>query len=250
MKDDIGLKYAKKISNSFQAWAKDERNSRGTKISKFNPTNLITEAFQKGGEYRFEDINHLAGVAESFNIRSPTAIEWCAKYAADQIKYIDSGTRDAIKQVTLKGLEEGLNPREQSAAIKEIVGLLPQHIQAVENYKESLIDLAPGTVDNMVSEYADKLLKWRADTIGLTESLTAANNGSRIAVEDASDRGILPKDEYELEWQYTPDDRVCDDCEEMNGQRTEIGGAFDNGLDCPPLHPRCRCDTIIVRKEE
>jgi hypothetical protein len=253
MKDPLVQKHAKEISKTFQDWAKAERKNKSPKIQPFDPSDEIDNAFYGAGSQRLEQISKLTSTAVKFDLRSPEAIDWCKKYAADQIKYINNNTKLAVRQVISRGLEEGLSPTEQTAAVKELVGLLPQHVAAVENYRAALSDLDPSTIDNLVEKYADKLLQYRADMIGRTEALDACNNGSRIATEDASDRGILPKDEYEQEWVYNEgmhDKEDCPICEPMSGERTPIGEAFSNDLMCGPAHPHCMCSTIIVRKED
>lgn len=99
----------------------------------------------------------------------------------------------------------------------------------------------------MEAKYADRLLRYRADTIGLTESHTATNHGALQATKDAIDNGVLQEGEYQLEWLYTNDDRTCDECTELDGETIDIGDTFSNGLECPPAHQRCRCTTIIVK---
>jgi hypothetical protein len=47
------------------------------------------------------------------------------------------------------------------------------------------------------------------------------------------------RDGYELEWILTPDDRLCDKCRAMKGQRSSFDGTFKGNLRRPTLHPRC-----------
>jgi SPP1 gp7 family putative phage head morphogenesis protein len=248
--EKIGLKWAKTISNSFQDWAAQEKKSRTIKINPFNATPLITDAFLDAGSVQLDQIGKLIGMGVKFDLKSPEAIAWCAEYGAKEVKYINAGTKAAIRQVTLRGLQEGISPAEQSKEIKKVIGLLPQHVIAVQNYQGNLIESGTdeATAERMADKYGQRLLKYRADTIGLTESLTATNEGTLQATEDAADNGILSKEEYQLEWLYTNDSRACDECEGLDGKNAPIGGTFPNGSRGPPAHPRCRCTTIIVKQ--
>ncbi len=248
----IGDKWAKNISSAFEEWADDvAKNGRSnTKIIRFDPTPMIESAFYEGGEAQLGELGKILGTGIKFDLTSPEAIEWLKKYGAEQIKLIDATTKQTIRQITLQGLQEGLTPQEQSKLIREHVGLLPQHARAVDNYKKSLIDsgMDSANVDKLVAKKIKFYIKWRADTIGLTESHTATNEGCRTATEDAVDRGIISKDEYENEWLTAPDTHRCDKCGGMQGKRAEIGGDFAGDGRGPPKHPRCRCTTIVVAK--
>lgn len=249
---DIGDKWAKNISSEFEKWADEVAKSgrANTQIMRFDPTPLIESAFAEGGEAQLTELGKILGTGVKFDLTSPEAIAWCKQYGAEQIKLIDATTKQTIRQITLQGLNEGLTPREQSKLIQEQVGLLPKHKIAVDNYRRQLADsgMDSANVDKLVAKYTKKLIKWRADTIGLTESHTATNEGSRNAMQSAVDRGIITKDEYSQEWLTAADGHRCSRCGGMQGKRAEIGGDFAGDGRGPPLHPRCRCTTIVVAK--
>ena len=243
--EDIGLKWARRISVAFLTWAEDEQKSREIKIKPFDPTNQITLAFYEAGAAQLEDIGKLIGTGVKFDLKSKEAIAWCEKYGASRVKDVNAATRAAIREITRRGLSEGLSPAEQAKAIKQIVGLNPRQILTLENFKVALGDSA---TDKIIEKEYKRLLKLRADTIGLTESHTATNNGQLQANKDAIKRGIIKQSEYRMQWIYTPDKRVCQKCTSYNGTHAEIGKTFPNGLECPPAHPRCRCTTVLVAK--
>jgi hypothetical protein len=248
----IGDKWAKNIAAAFEDWAEEVAKSgrANTGIMRFDPTPLIESAFYEGGEAQLAELGKILGTGVKFDLTSPEAIEWIQKYGAEQIKYIDATTKATIREITRQGLEEGLNPREQMKAIKENIGLLPQHSNAVQNYKRTMLDagMDPATVEKLTKKYAEKLLRYRAYTIGLTESHTATNEGSRRATESAVERGIISKDEYANEWLTAADSHRCSKCGGMQGKRAEIGGDFSGDGRGPPLHPRCRCTLSVVAK--
>lgn len=82
-----------------------------------------------------------------------------------------------------------------------------------------------------------KSAKNRANMIARTEVMRAVN----LAKSDLYDRN---QDIIETKvWLATDDFRVCDDCEEMDGQTEEElnDGGYDTTM---PAHPRCRCTWI------
>ena len=246
----IGMKWAKTISKEFQTWAAQEKKSRTIKIKPFNPKQQLTLAFYEAGAAKLDDIGKLVGVGVSFDLKSPEAIAWIEAYGAAQVKYVTATTKATIRRISNLGLSRGLSPAEQSKLIRQYVGLLPQHVVAVDTFQQGLLDSGTSIEDAafQADKYAAKLLKWRADTIGLTESHTATNEGSRQATQDAVDRGVLSKDDWRQEWLVASDDRLCETCQTMNGTHADIGGTFPDGSYGPPKHPRCRCVTILSEK--
>jgi hypothetical protein len=247
---DIGDEYAAKISDAFQKWAEDAKASYPN-IKPFDPTPILREAMLAAGNAQLAELSGLLGFKVKFDLKSPEAIAWAKKYGAEQVKYVNAGTKAAIRQITLRGLQDGLSPQAQKKAIKHIVGLLPQHANAVLNYRRQLLEsgMDEAGIDRISAKYTKKLLNWRASTIGLTESHTATNEGMRKTNEEAVKRGVLDPKEYEQEWLTAADKRRCDRCSAMQGKRASLpDGTFSDDGHGPILHPRCRCTTIIVRK--
>lgn len=244
----VGDEYAVQISEAFQKCAEDAQAAY-PKIIPFDPTPIILAALIAAAEAQTVELESLLEVKIKYDLISPEAIAWAKKYGAAQVKYVNVGTRAAIRQITLRGLQDGLSPQAQKKAIKQIVGLLPQHAIAVRNYRDQLIKTGMDevSIDRLSAKYTKKLLNWRARNIGLTESHTAANEGMRRANEGAVKRGILSKDEYEQEWVASGLKNVCDKCKAANGSRAPIGGTFPNGSRGPPIHPSDHCGVILVR---
>jgi hypothetical protein len=240
----IGDKWAKAISRAFQSWAISKAAVRG----QFDPTELISGAFYESGEAQLEDLGELLSVRPSFNMRSPEAEAWIEKYTGEQIKYLNAAKKATIRQIVLRGFQEGLTTDEQSRMIRQHIGLLPKHVIAVKNYRASLKDLDPTIADKLEAKYAKKLLKYRADTIALSEGHAAANEGYRAANAGAVQRGILNPDKWEQYWMITRDKRLCPKCEALSGARADLpDGDFKGDGRGPPLHARCRC-TIGLRR--
>lgn len=78
----------------------------------------------------------------------------------------------------------------------------------------------------------------RADKIARTETMRAVNAGQSEAWEAALDEGYLDEGAMKV-WIVTPDDRLCPECEAMDGETVPVDEEFDGGD--PPRHPNCRC---------
>jgi hypothetical protein len=252
----VGDKYAAQISDAFLAWRDayeaGEPRPGPIMIEPFDPTELIKACFDEAGVAGAEAITELVGgprTGFSFDLRSPEAEKWIKDFCGNEIKYIDSATKQTIKQITLKAFEEGLTPQQQSKLIRQYIGLLPQHAAAVQNFRKSLGDIDSSLADKMEERYRKKLLKWRADTIALSESHSASNEGNRESVRQATTRGILDPDEYEMEVFNHHDKRICPFCASMTGKRCPLPGGQYGGRSGPPFHARCRDTEVTVRKK-
>ncbi len=96
----------------------------------------------------------------------------------------------------------------------------------------------PRTIARLMTQQIDKITRTRALTLARTEIIHAHAEGQldafvRLGVQEV---GI------QAEWQTAGDDRVCIECDEMDGTVLPIEEA--RGL--IPLHPNCRCAWIPV----
>lgn len=80
----------------------------------------------------------------------------------------------------------------------------------------------------------DKTL-YQLETIARTETIKAAVGAYEKQLEES---GLVE----EVEWVTADDDRVCDECQSLDGQRFPIGQGPRPGS----IHPRCRCSIVAV----
>lgn len=186
-----------------------------------------------------------------FDLLNPKCVEYIRSETGKKIVEITEETRQAVRDIVRRAFEEGGHPYEQAEKIQKVVGLTSRQANAVLNYRQRLLDegKSKATVDKLSKEYADRLLKDRAENIARTETINAANAGYYMSLVEAEDNGLLDTAETEMEWVCTHDDRLCDECLAMDGKRAQVGGQFEGGISHPCLHPRCRCTIRLVRKE-
>lgn len=171
--------------------------------------------------------------------------------------------------------------------IRPLLGLTPGQAQAALNYRDGLVDaqladrvgadaatamrnryaLSPwrggpldqGRIDRLYGQYVDRQRKWRAENIARTESVRAATEGRRIAWDEEIRRGGADGHVVVQEWSATSDDRTCEECIGLDGERIETpmvgegkrpsldsAGTFSGQLDGPPAHSSCRCVVITT----
>lgn len=197
------------------------------------------------------------------------------------IKELEQTARDNIDAIVLAGVQSGASVEEIASDIREMISLTANQSQAVINYRNMLENLDSGAlqrqlrndvfdtevqdaiesgeqlaqdrVDQMVNDYIENYLDYRAATIAQTESTRASNEGLQDAYQQAIDRGALPAEAVTQQWVVALDERTCEVClsiPDMNPDGVAIGESFDSidgPMDSPPdPHPACRCSLDII----
>ena len=214
----------------------------------FDPADRLVEITVISGKITAEEISK---VASKYDFIDKYAVEWARAYAANDVTLIDRSTRDAIREIIVRGQLEGITPLEQAKLIKMHIGLDAVSSQALMNFVDQLIDdgYPIDSVHESAEKYAKQLLKARARRIALNETLVASAQGHYLATEDAFKRGVMDKSwvGYRI---VTPDERLCPICAEHAGERRELpdGVYASTGNRTPKMHPLCRCVEGFVRR--
>lgn len=122
---------------------------------------------------------------------------------------------------------------------------------AVRRAAESGVALEEDQIGSMVDAYVNRALRFRAEAISRTETLTSLHAAQDASLLQAAEAGIQPQNIYRV-WRTAGDDRVRDSHEEMDGQVRGLEEPFETGdgvlLDFPgdPSGPpeeiiNCRC---------
>lgn len=93
--------------------------------------------------------------------------------------------------------------------------------------------LSPFQIQQMLEDEGKGISKIRAERIVLTETARAM---STIELEAARRNNILEKI-----WRTSIDERVCEICFPLEGERKKINELFSIGVEAPPAHVSCRC---------
>lgn len=221
------------------------------------------------GTYRTAQVE----VVLAFDRTNPKAVKWARERSAGLVDGITAETRKGIQELVATGFEKGRTTASTARAIRGSIGLTERGSAALVNAKDRLTKAKPGTlvklgkkkyripagglstaqVDNFVGKYGAKLLHDRAKVIARTETIAAANEGQRQLWDQAAKEGLLTGGELR-EWIVTPDDRLCEECEPMEGELAGINDNFTHPetgeqLIGPPLHQDCRCATGLTTKQ-
>jgi SPP1 gp7 family putative phage head morphogenesis protein len=176
--------------------------------------------------------NEALGIAGSFELVDKWALSWLESNAKNAGWSITDSIYDELKADLMTGIADGLS---------------------IDDIRDSILDRAFEDMDAA-----------RAELIARTETLKASNMGSVDAMRES---GVV----ISKQWLTTEDDRTCDWCASMDGEAVGVEETFfdkgdvmsigdgDNaqemGLDyedieCPPLHPDCRCTIVAIVEGE
>lgn len=136
------------------------------------------------------------------------ASAWARNYAGELIKDVTDTTRDVVRRQVRDFVEDGSQTVNQLAS-------------RLSSYPGS--PFGPG----------------RARLIAVTEVTRSYYKGSEYAWTRS---GVVEK----KEWLTSVDELVCPICGPIHGEVVGLREFFSIGVDGPPAHPRCRCDTAPV----
>lgn len=189
---------------------------------------------------------HVGAKASPFKgeleVTNPEAIAWAEREAAQLVKDIDDTAKAAIRAVVVESFEAGINPHDVARIIRKSIGLTERDAGAVMNRQLKLLadGVSSARASAKAKQYADTLLRRRADTIALNEAMRASAEGQRQLWHRAESKGLLTGRERKMLIQVDP----CPICAPMATEIVGINDDFSQGL--PPFHVRCRCVEGLV----
>jgi len=213
----------------------------------------VDRVFSAATAYTATELSSALGVPYSFDLTNPRAVAFLERYHLRLIREIDQGTREGIRQILLDSFNDGVPPLKAARRIREIIGLTERQSAAVATYERDLLADGMGkrAATAKADKYAAQLLKVRSEAIARTETIRSAAEGQQAAWQDAANRGVLDRENTLRVWITSPDDRLCDLCEPMEGQEVGLDEPFTVGdgstVMTPPAHVQCRCSTGISR---
>lgn len=216
----------------------------------------VQNAVIRAGQHAVNQMPQAVATQLRFDLSNPRVLTAAETVVADAVQSITNASQEGLREALKRGFEEGITAQQLARRIRSEVGLTDRDITALENLRANMVDngISQTKADAAAERYAGRLLRARASLIAQTETMRAANEGQRLAWVDAKAEGLLDP-EHRRYWLVTPDDRLCPRCESVPDDNPE-GRAIDEPFDTdvgplmgPPLHPRCRCVTVLqIRK--
>jgi len=242
--------------------------------------NTVSNTAIATGASTAEVIAENLNVAFSFNQVNERAIGIVQRSNFELIRNFTQEQTRATQRAILDGLNTGANPIEQARRFRDSIGLTDRQQSTVGNFRRLLQEgdtgaltrglrdkrfdgtirrvfaagekLTESQVSTMTTRYADRLLKHRSEVIARTESLRAVNQADHEAWVQATEEGVVKKEELIREWVPANDFVVRDSHEAMRGQEAILEEPFISGLGNQLMFPgdpaapgedtiNCRC---------
>lgn len=233
--------------------AGDSIDARLNQVS-FDTTKLDELARKAmGGSARLSG-KSVSNVQAVFNVTNPDVVAVARTMSIDLSTNLTKTARDNIRKVIQDAVEGNITRYEASKKIRQYVGILPTHADAVDRYLDTMLQdgVKLSVARQRADKYAKRLLNYRADTIARTEIANAVGKGQTQMWKQMRTEGYLSPDAVRS-WVTALDERVCPVCGPMNGVVADIDGYWDTdkgSVEYPSaVHPNCRCTSVITTKK-
>lgn len=193
----------------------------------------------------------VSALKPAFNVTNPSVISVARKMSIELSTNLTKSTKEVLRNIIQNAVEGNISRVQASKQIRQYVGLLPAHKSAVDKYLDSMIQngVKPALAQKRADKYAQRLLKYRSETISRTEVARAVGEGQTAMWKQMRDDNLLPSEAKRV-WITGYDERVCAICGPMDGVEADIDGFWttSRGMSEYPsqTHPNCRCTSGIV----
>jgi len=174
----------------------------------------------------------------AFNALNERAVASMRNRGTQTISGISIVSRQAVKDSLTRSMLDNLTPRKAAKELRQMIGLTPDQMQAVTNFRRQLetkqiLGFTPpydrrlnaaeqamirrhmkvghfttANIDAIVERYYQSLVNKRAMDIARTESMSAVSAGQDELWEQSLDLGVLDDNIHRKFWITTPDDRL------------------------------------------
>lgn len=215
---------------------------------------ILPTAFQQAGQVAAQLLTRQLGVAVSFTLTNPRAVQWARTESSRLITDVTESFKESVRQIITRGFTDGIPPRESARLIRDMgLGLTDRQAMAVINYRMDLLEAGRSAEDvaRLGERYGRQLLNQRALTISRTETINASLGGQKELWRQAADKGFLNPDTTRRVFIVTDDDRLCPLCAPMDNQQVGLDEPFldadGQAVGMPPsVHVACRCATGLT----
>lgn len=213
---------------------------------------LVAQAYLHAAQAGSAAVSAMVPAKLTFNATNPWAVESMSQLS-HRLVATTSPTQESIRQVLDTIVRGGGAIDDAVPLIRRLVGLLPQHAQAVANFDAGLRKRGVNTAARraQVAAYSTRLRTYRAWNIARTEIMHAQNLGLDDAWVAGVDAGMIdPDPEFTKRvWITAKDEKRCEICADLHGRLAAIGKSFEGKygvFERPAAHPQCRCTMGLV----
>lgn len=196
----------------------------------------ITGAAVDAARHTARAVNALGEMNISFGLTNPQTVDFLRTYEMGLIRAMSQDSLASVRAAIQAGVAAGRNPLDVARDVRQFIGLTESQTRAVQNYRSALESgtrdalsrglrdrrfdptvaraargeraLSNEQIDNMVSRYAARYLKYRSETIARTESIRALNAGNHQLWNQAAASGKVSANLVTRKWVTVGDHKV------------------------------------------
>lgn len=199
----------------------------------------------------------------SFNVLSPNVRAAIEALDTKVIQTLKDDVREVVRRAVAAGLESGASPATTARGLRDVIGLAPNQLDAVNNYRAQLIagdkaalrralidkrfgkkvvDLTPEQIDARVAAYRRRWVTFNTNTNARTATADAFRAAQRLAWQQGIDAGIVNGEKLKHQWIGIDDGNERPAHVRMNNQIRPFGERYSNGQLIPGESDwNCRC---------
>jgi len=194
----------------------DAMFDKAIKVTVRNGEEIIQAGLYEGVTEGFEYMHDQMGLEKAFQLDDPRAVKWARENAAKDIAKVNDTTKETIRGIVSKGIDEGMDYDTIAKRITKRFG-----------------EFAIGKPQEHIAS--------RAHLVAVTENANAYEHGQRELVDEIQAVGI----DMEKAWSGPDDEHTSDACRDNMAQGwIPVDRAFVSGAENPPNHPGCRHHSI------
>lgn len=245
---------------------------------------VVTDAHVSAGSSTAASISGMLGITVAFDSINARAVRTMQESQLRLIREIAEDQRAAVREVLTDGIMRGVNPRQQAIELRRSIGLTMRQIQAINRYRKMLENsslqaldrelrdrrfdlsvrrgaLSLAQINRMVDRYAERQLRFRAETIARTEALRVVHQANHEAFLQAVESGDVSSNRLTREWVAAKDERTRGSHAAMDGQKRSLSEDFISGAGYRLRYPgdlnapasevvNCRCIVTTTLTKE
>lgn len=218
-----------------------------------------------------------------FDVLNPNVLEAVRTLQSRVMTGLQAEVRETVRAVTAASVEQGLPFATTGRRIREVVGLAPNQLEAVENFRRALeqgsevVDggtgftralnrklrdkrfdrtlrrlrkskgsLTPAQIDKMTERYATRFKAWNANVHARTATTDSQRLGKHLAMQQAIDMGYVNAALVWSRWVDSGDNRVRELHVAANGEEVRFGDPFPTTGEVIPGESTYNCRCIKV----
>ncbi len=215
----------------------------------------IRSGVTEGVKYYARDLPK-GNIGISFDSLSPHVIEAVKRLETRVMTDLTTSTREVVRAHLYKGVQEGAAPKTIAKGLRDILGLSPSELKAVDNYRAQLergskaalrrtlrnkrddkavIDgtLTPERIDRMVTAYTKRMTAHHAETVAKTAALDANKLAAKLSWDQAVQDGVVDPDKLVKTWVQVDRPTKRDEHVPMHGETVPYNQTYSNGQMIP-----------------